>query len=84
MILFPASGYRAGFDDVDLAAAAVGGGIVQFMIAHQNEVFNAIRFDLTTRQTALSAKCSRIRQLQEDLTVINNVSHALFDAFHCY
>jgi len=63
-------------DAQHMAAAAAGGGMVQFLIEKQADVFNAMRFDLTQKQNNLAAKCSRIRQLQEDLS--NGVINTLF------
>jgi hypothetical protein len=61
-----------GFHDSDrlhMAAAAAGSATIEFVILHQSEVLNAVRFDLSQKQKILSDKCSRIRQIQEDLLI---------------
>lgn len=71
-------------DAQHMAAAAAGGGIVQFLIDNQSTVFNGMRYDLTQKQNLLAAKCSRIRQLQEDLSTgsINTVFVEAVDEVH--
>lgn len=55
-------------DALQMAVTASGSTIVEFLLAHVDEILQPLHEELSERQRLLSEKCERIHQWQEDLT----------------
>jgi hypothetical protein len=64
-------------DRAHTAATAAGSHIVEFLVAHYEAIFSSIKEELQVKQTILTNKCLRIRNLQESLSKPFDISSVL-------